>query len=82
MIDLDEIEAGEHSPLYLAIADKYDFMRKQKTASLLEAKPAEETAFLRGYITALADCARIPAQLKAAIVAKRTQNARNARRAR
>lgn len=79
MIDLDEIESGTASPLYLALIEKYKVMLRQKTEDLIKPGPAEDTAFMRGYIAALSDCVRIPAQLKAEIATRRKQNARRAR---
>lgn len=79
MIDPDEIESGVRTPLYLAVGKKYEVMLAQKTREVLRPKGAEETAFLRGYITAIQDCARLPAMLKAEIAMRRKQNARRAR---
>jgi hypothetical protein len=77
VIDLDEIDAGLRSPLYVAIEKRLAVMIRQKTESLLQMKNPEETAHIRGYITAVQDCARVPAMLKAEIETRRKQNARN-----
>lgn len=82
MIDVDEIEAGERSPLYLALIEKYKVMLRQKTNELIapeDPKKPENTASLRGYIAAINDIAGLPAMLKAEIATRRKQNARRAR---